>query len=104
MYWFILLAAVLLLTGFGLFLSEKVIYPKVKSISPIKAAASSDIPIFFIHGKDDRYIPAQMSIALYNAKKNRRKLYLAPNSRHAESILMNKEEYDRLVGEFLEEK
>lgn len=76
---------------------------KLKSISPIRDIADTAAPVFFVHGKEDGYIPARMSIDMYNAKNGAKRLYLAPNSRHAESVIMNSEEYDRLVGEFLEE-
>ena len=76
---------------------------RLMEISPMRDIANVDIPVFFIHGKEDRYVPPQMSIDMYNSKKGIKKLYLAPNSRHAESVVMNREEYDGLVGEFLEE-
>lgn len=76
---------------------------RFKSISPMRDVENAETPIFFVHGAEDSYIPAKMSIDMYNLKKGMKKLYLAPNSRHAESILMNRDEYDMLVGEFLEE-
>lgn len=74
---------------------------ELKSISPIMDIADVETPVFFIHGKEDLYIPTQMTIDMYNSKKGVKKLYLAPNSRHAESVVMNREEYDSLVGDFL---
>lgn len=73
----------------------------ITDISPIRDIANIKTPIFFIHGSDDLYIPAQMSIDMHNSIKEASKLYLAPNARHAEAVIKNIVEYDKLIGEFL---
>lgn len=75
---------------------------RFETISPIRAMSKIETPILFIHGKEDRYICPEMSVALYNAKTHGpRQLYLAPNAGHAQSLSKNRVEYDQQVGEFL---
>jgi fermentation-respiration switch protein FrsA (DUF1100 family) len=74
-----------------------------KDISPISDIKDKETPILFIHGQQDNYIPNQMSIDMYNAKKGIKKLYLAPNADHAASYWQNREEYEQVVEEFLNE-
>lgn len=72
-----------------------------RDIAPINVIADVETPVLFVHGKEDLYIPAQMSIDMYNLKKGIKMLYLVPGARHAESVAKGREEYDRQVGEFL---
>ncbi len=72
-------------------------------VSPIKAVEKIEVPVFFIHGKDDTYIKPEMSQQMYDAKKGYKKLYLAPNAKHAGSYWNNREEYTKLVNEFLDD-
>jgi len=60
-------------------------------------------PILLMHGQEDLYIPREMSEALYLQSPNTRMLYLAPNAAHAESYWKNQEEYEAVVGNFLDQ-
>ena len=44
-----------------------------------------------------------MSEALYELKKGPKKLYLASNGVHAQSLNENKNDYEKVIDEFLEE-
>ena len=77
---------------------------RFEQVSPMRGIPSIETPLMFAHGQDDRYILPAMSVAMYNAKQRGiRKLYLAPNAKHAEALVKNRVEYDQRLGEFLSE-
>lgn len=68
---------------------------------PINGIKNINIPILFIHGDADTYIPASHSIDMYNLKSERKMLYLAPGAGHAKAFITNKDEYEKVIEEFL---
>lgn len=70
--------------------------------APLDVIPTLQLPIFFIHGAEDTFIPPQDSCAMYAAKPGVKQLWLAPGSKHAESQPDHPEEYDRRIGEFLQ--
>jgi fermentation-respiration switch protein FrsA (DUF1100 family) len=71
-------------------------------VSPIRDMAEIETPILFIHGKEDKDTPMEMTLELYRAKKGPKQLYLAPDADHAQSLRTNPHLYDRIIGDFLE--
>ncbi len=77
---------------------------RFQDVNPIAAVAKSEIPIMFIHGSNDRFIPPSMSRELYEAKqKGIKRLWMAEGGRHTKAYLCNKNEYERQVTLFLED-
>ncbi|PKO12961.1 MAG: alpha/beta hydrolase [Chloroflexi bacterium HGW-Chloroflexi-10] len=75
---------------------------RFEAICPREAVEKIPVPVLFIHGQEDDYIPPQMALELYEHKKNgAREMYLAPNAGHAGAYWNNQVEYAARVEQFL---
>lgn len=73
----------------------------IKDVSPIKIVTNTDKPILFVHGDSDDYVPTYMGKEMFESKKDKKELYIAPNAKHAEALVKNIKEYEKVVNEFL---
>ncbi len=81
----------------------KLIYKaSIYEASPIKYINNIKCPVFFVHGKNDDYVPVKMIHKLYDEFKGIKKIYLADNAAHVEAYLSNKEKYFDKLKDFLE--
>lgn len=69
--------------------------------SPLNMVKKSYLPMFFIHGDDDAFVPTWMVHPLYEAKPEPKEIWLAPGSQHARSYFDHPEEYTAKVQNFL---
>ncbi|MDD3125980.1 MAG: alpha/beta hydrolase, partial [Candidatus Izemoplasmatales bacterium] len=75
---------------------------KMNQIMPIDAIQKITKPILLIHGLDDGFIPYYHSQMLYDQCPSPKRLFLAPNnSRHAESYRKNRDEYTKILTNFI---
>jgi len=74
-----------------------------KDVSPINSIRYNEIPVLFIHGKNDKFVPTYMSEKMYEVKKGMKRIYLADGAVHACSIEVNKQKYEKVVFEFVNE-
>ncbi|WP_338776936.1 alpha/beta hydrolase [Metabacillus sp. FJAT-52054] len=75
----------------------------INEVSPINFIDQIENPVLFIHSKDDAYIPSESSQLLYDKKNGAKKIYFAEKGDHAMSFTENREEYERILDEFLKE-
>lgn len=74
----------------------------IKKIIPLDIVSKTSVPMMFIHGKEDYFVPWYMSIDLYNSKiHGYRELYLVEGATHAESLELNKPLYEEKVIKFI---
>ncbi|MBR0420632.1 MAG: alpha/beta hydrolase [Erysipelotrichaceae bacterium] len=63
---------------------------------------NTDIPILFIHGKEDHYVPCSMSENMYEACASPKELLLVDGCGHAAAYLMAKDEYTAAVNRLMD--
>lgn len=95
-------------------LSVKLCYPFIKlgakifgkfdleATSSYEAVKNAKIPIIFFHGKEDTYVPYQMSEKLYEACSSMKKLVLIDNAEHGISYLVDPDKYLKEAKDFFE--
>lgn len=78
-----------------------------RHVSPIremeKHSGLANIPILFIHGTSDTFIPKEAAERLYQSKRGFKRLALFPGAGHARCIAADPARYESLVNAFLEE-
>lgn len=72
-----------------------------KEASALEAVKRCNLPMFFIHGDEDTFVPTWMVYPLYEAKPQPKELWIVPGVEHAEAYLKEKEEYTKRVSDFL---
>lgn len=63
--------------------------------------AKAKIPVLFIHGSADSFVPCSMVHELYNACKTEKKLVIVEGAGHVESCYRDAELYEGTIEEFI---
>ena len=67
----------------------------------VKALSESNIPIFFIHGKCDGFVPCQMTQISYDAARAEKYICLVENADHGISFLVDTENIKNQISNFI---
>lgn len=96
----------------GMHLPPKLLYPFVKLSARLfgrfdleedtaeAAMSRCRLPVFFIHGEDDRFVPCEMSRKCYAACRGPKYLFTVPDAGHGMGYLMDTDGYRRALTQF----
>lgn len=63
---------------------------------------SSRVPMLFVHGGDDDFVPTRMVYELYNLCQTEKDLLIIDGAAHAQSIMIGYDKYTAKLDEFIE--
>lgn len=72
----------------------------MKDCSSEEILKESKVPILFIHGEKDDFVPVEMSIKSYNACTSPKQIVIVENAGHGTSYLFDKEKVENALFEF----
>ncbi len=68
--------------------------------STVNAMEKCNVPVLFIHGTDDKFVPIEMTYENYKACKSPKKLFVVPGAGHISSYSTDTEGYQKAVMDF----
>ena len=71
--------------------------------SASQALKNSKLPVFFLHGESDSFVPCSMSCENFNACGSKKVLVTVPNAEHGLSYLEDRKRVQSALTEFFEE-
>lgn len=83
-------------------LCKKKIQVGSQDYTTLDAMKECNVPVLFIHGTDDTFVPVEMTYENYKACNAPKKLFVVPGATHAMSYLVDKDGYENVVEEFWE--
>jgi fermentation-respiration switch protein FrsA (DUF1100 family) len=75
---------------------------KVDEVSPLKALKNSRLPVIFIHGDTDAYVPYEMSVLNYEACTSKKMLVTIEGAGHGLAFVKDPEKYYLALKEFFD--
>ena len=73
-----------------------------RDYSTIEAMETTKLPILFIHGKEDTFVPTYMTEQNYAACKSDKEIMLVDNAAHAASYYEDPAVYENRIKNFLD--
>ncbi|MFC2947106.1 alpha/beta hydrolase [Virgibacillus sediminis] len=73
----------------------------LKEASALEQVKKTEIPILYIHGKDDTFVPTAMAEELHANTNSESELVLFDDSSHGEAFVIHRERYVEELKEFL---
>ncbi|MCR4615969.1 MAG: lysophospholipase [Clostridiales bacterium] len=73
----------------------------LSDMRPIDALDNNTVPVLFIHGEADDFIVPQNSRDMFERTKGIKELHLIPGANHAQSMLNEPDEYEKIVKNFI---
>lgn len=67
-----------------------------------KSVKNSKVPMLFVHGTEDDFVPTRMGIELYEICGNEKELYLVEGAIHAQSMKTDESGYHKKLDAFIE--
>jgi len=74
---------------------------QLKDVSPLDVFKENKVPILFMNGDADKYIPKHNSEDMYKVDKGYKEIHFFAHSGHAHSLEEHKEEYFKILDSFL---
>ncbi|MGP4074205.1 alpha/beta hydrolase [Piscibacillus sp. B03] len=75
----------------------------LKEASALKQVKKTDLPILYIHGNNDEFVPTRMTQELYDNTNSEKQLKIFDKSSHGEAFAIYREEYIETLEQFLNE-
>jgi len=66
----------------------------------LDAMRVNKIPVLFVHGTDDDFVPVEMTYENYKACNAEKELLIVPGATHAMSYLVDRDGYENAVKQF----
>lgn len=73
---------------------------RLHETSPIDAMKRCKVPVIFIHGENDTYVPCDMSRRVFDACTAEKTIFTVPSAGHGLSYLVDTEGYFNTLNEF----
>ena len=68
-----------------------------------REVAKAKVPILFIHGEKDTFVPVWMCRKMYESCASKKKMLIVEGAAHGESYYKNTKQYEQALDEFLQE-
>lgn len=68
--------------------------------SSIEAMKVCKVPVLFIHGTDDHFVPIEMTYDNYKACASEKRLFIVPGAEHGMSYATDKDGYEKATKQF----
>lgn len=81
-------------------LCKRRIHLSMQEASTVEAMEKCRVPVLFIHGSDDNFVPVEMTYENYKACAAPKELLIVPGAGHGMSYLTEKARYERALSEF----